>query len=114
MIPPGSRYEDADHVFTQAHVYNQFGFPYLQDDQPNLKIVIVNRETTYRVATQVTQGPTQQQEYYVKEGETFQFLAFRFFSDPKRWHEIAETNPDLWYPLDAGMGDYIQIPPEVA
>lgn len=113
MITPGSRYEDSDHVFTQAHVYNQFGSPYLQDDQPNLKIVIVNRETTYRLATQ-SSGIPPQQEYYVKEGETFQFLAFRFFSDPKRWHEIADANPGLWYPLDAGMGDYIQIPPEVA
>jgi hypothetical protein len=113
MITPGSRYEDADHVFTQAHVYNEFGYPYLQDDATNLKVIIVNRETTYRVTTLNT-DPVQQQEYYVKEGETFQFLAFKFFSDPKRWHEIADANPSLWYPLDAGMGDYIQVPPEAA
>lgn len=110
MIAPGSRYEDSDHVFTQAHLYNQYGAPYLQDDAPNLKVVIVNRETLYRLNT-LTVPSGQTQEYYVKEGETMQFLAFKFLSDPKRWHEIAEENPDLWYPLDLGMGDYIRVPP---
>ena len=109
MIPPGSRYEDSDHVFTQTHLYNQFGYPYLQDDAPNLKIVIVNRETTYRLMS--TPPTVQGQEYYVKDGESMQFLAFKFLSDAKRWNEIADANPSLWYPLDAGMGDYIQLPP---
>jgi len=110
VITPGSRYEDAEHVFTQAHVYNRYGNPYLQDDAPNLKIVIVNRETLYRVATLVDE-PVQSQEYYVKDGETMQFLAFKFLADPKRWHEIAENNPSLWYPLDLSMGDFIRVPP---
>jgi len=111
MITPGSRYEDADKAFTQAHVYNRYGYPYLQDDAPNLKVVIVNRETTYRLPTTISPSVFQGQEYYVKEGETMQFLAFKFLADPKRWHEIADGNPSLWYPLDASMGDYIQVPP---
>lgn len=111
MIPPGSRYEDADHVFTQAHTYNQYGYPYLQDDAPNLKIIVINRETLYRLASLDTGEPDPTQEYFVKEGESVQFLALKFLSDAKRWPEIADANPDLWYPLDFGMGDYIHIPP---
>lgn len=110
MIPAGSRYEDADHVFTQAHVYNQYGYPYLQDDAPNLKIVIVNRETLYRLAALEPDIPPAQ-EYFVKDGESVQFLALKFLSDAKRWHEIADANPSVWYPLDLSMGDYIHIPP---
>lgn len=110
MIPAGSRYEDADHVFTQTHVYNQYGYPYLQDDAPNFKVVTVNRETLYRLQAP-TPAPDPAQEYYVKEGETIQFLGFKFLADPKRWHEIADANPGAWYPLDLVMGNYIHIPP---
>jgi hypothetical protein len=109
MIVPGSRYENAEHLFTQAHLYNQYGFPYLIDDSLNLKVAVVNRETTYMTST-LPGTPLPRQEYYAKEGETMQFLAFKFMSDPNRWHEIADANPSVWFPLDLSMGNYMFIP----
>ena len=28
-------------------------------------------------------------------------MAFKFMGDSTRWWEIAEVNPQIWYPLDA-------------
>ena len=33
MIPPGSRYEDAEHYFTKCHTYNEWGFPVLEGEK---------------------------------------------------------------------------------
>jgi hypothetical protein len=110
MIPPGSRYEDAEHAFTQSHLYNQWGYPYLDNESPNLKIEVVNRETTYRVMSFSFETSDPPQEYYVKDGENIQWLAFKFMRDPGRWHEIAEANSHVWYPLDMPMATYIRVP----
>ena len=112
MIPPGSRYEDAEKTFTQAHTYSQFGFPYLEGTAPNLKIGVQSRETLYLVAVQPDPGLLQsQQEYFVKDGEDIQWLSYKFLRDPNVWWQFAEANPQIWYPLDLAMGDYIHIPP---
>jgi prophage DNA circulation protein len=37
-------------------------------------------------------------------------LAYKFMEDSTRWWEIAEVNPQLWYPLDMSAGSYIKIP----
>lgn len=110
MIAPGSRYEDAEHQFTQAHLYNAFGYPYLEGDRPNLKIRVVSRETTYLVSV-LSPSPSPQQEYFVKDTEDIQWLGYKFMRDPKEWWRIADANPAYWYPLDMPMGSYIRIPP---
>ena len=111
MIPPGSRYEDADHEFTQAHRYTEHGFPILEGTAPNLKIVVASQETTYMLGVQVdfTRSRTEQ-EYFVKDGENIQWLAFKFLRDPNLWWQFADANVQVWYPLDLSMGDYIHIP----
>ena len=112
MIPATSRYLQAEHVFTQAHLYNEFGFPYLEGSAPNLKITTVNRETTFLVSTLAFE-PEQAQEYFVRDGEDVQWLSFKFLRDPTQWWQVANTNPQIWYPLDMPMGSYIRIPPSL-
>ena len=109
MISAGSRYEKAERLFTVAHTYSQWGFPVLEGDNPNLKIKVMSRETSYLLdANPTAQPPTQ--EYYAKDTENIQFLGYKFLGDPGRWWEIANANPKVWYPLDLEMGDYIVIP----
>lgn len=113
MISPGSRYQAAEHGFAKAHVYNDRGYPLLEGEQgkTSLHVRAVYRDTLYLVTTEVdgraAGGAT---EYHIKEGEQLQFLAFKFFDDPKRWHELATLNPHVYYPLDFQMGDVIRVP----
>jgi len=109
MITPGSRYEDAEHVFTQAHLYNEFGIPYLVDDAANYKIEVVSRETTFLV-TALASAPVPPQEYYAKDTEGMQWLGYKHLRDPAAWTQIADANPQIWYPLDLPTGSYLKIP----
>ena len=111
MITPGSRYEMHERMFAQAHSYNEYGYPFLEGTAPNLKIKVLNRDTTY-VPLPVRGAVGQSLEYYVKSDESPQWLGFKFLGDAKRWWQIAEANPGIWYPLDMKMGDYIGIPVE--
>ena len=111
MIPPGSRYELHERMFAQAHSYNEYGYPFLEGTSPNLKIKVINRDTTYPPLP-VPHTTVPLMEYYVKADEGPQWLGFKFLGDAKRWWQIAEANPGVWYPLDVTMGDYIGIPVE--
>jgi hypothetical protein len=108
MIPAGSRYEQADRAFTEAHIYNQYGYPYLEGEAPNLKIKVDRREATYLLGMVGAPGPVL--NYYVKQDEGIQWLGYKFTGDASRWWEIAVNNPQVWYPLDLAMGDYIGVP----
>lgn len=109
MIPAGSRYEQADHQFTLAHSYNEWGYPVLEGDSINPKVKLVSRETLFLLRT-APESPAPLQEYYAKETEGFQFLAYKFMADARRWWELCEVNPGVWYPLDLKPGDYLRIP----
>ena len=109
MIPVGSRYEAAQRVFVAAHVYNEFGYPLLEGDNPNLKIRIANREAAFIPPGSEPAPPDRTMEYYVKDTEDFSYLAYKFMADSTKWHELASINPEIWYPLDAAMGDYIRV-----
>ena len=103
----------ADHGFAKAHVYNERGYPLLEGDEgrTSLRVQTVIRDTLYLLTTEAdARATTTAFEYYVKEGETLQFLAFKFFDDPRRWHELASLNPHVYYPLDFTTGDYIRVP----
>lgn len=108
MITPGSRYEQADRAFTAAHIYNEYGYPYLEGEAPNLKIKIDRREATYLLGIQGNQGPAL--TYYVKQDEGIQWLGYKFTGDASRWWELAALNAQVWYPLDLQMADYILVP----
>ena len=49
-------------------------------------------------------------EYYSKDTEDMQFLAFKFMKDASRWWELAEMNPEVWYPLDMPMATRLHVP----
>jgi hypothetical protein len=109
MIPQGSRYEQADRAFTETHIYNEVGYPYLEGEAPNLKIKVDRREATYLMLPFVT-TPVPVLNYYVKQDESIQWLGYKFTGDANRWWELADANPQVWYPLDLAMGDYIGVP----
>jgi hypothetical protein len=109
MIPAGSRYEQGERQFTDTHIYNQYGYPYLEGEAPNLKIKVDRRDATY-MAGVLNYVPGPVLNYYVKQDEGIQWLGYKFTGDASRWWEIAAANPQVWYPLDMGMGDYIGIP----
>jgi len=112
MIPAGSRYEQADRAFTESHIYNEFGYPYLEGEAPNLKIKVDRREATYLMLplTAPSAVAVPMLNYYVKQDEGMQWLGYKFTSDASRWWEIADANMQVWYPLDLAMGDYIGVP----
>jgi hypothetical protein len=109
MIPAGSRYERADRQFVQAHIYNEWGLPFLEDAKPNYKVRVDNREATYLV-TVFPDDATPPIEYYARDLENYPWLAYKFLGDAKRWWEICDVNTEVWYPLDLQMGTYLRIP----
>lgn len=110
MIPPGSRYEEAEHYFTKCHTYNAWGFPVLEGEKgmESLQIKTHSRDTLYLTVEMPLTSPPM--EYYAKEGENMTWQAHKYLRDPKRWWEIAAANPEIWYPLDMKPGDYMRMP----
>ena len=120
MIPPGSRYDQAERQFVDTHLYSEWGYPLAEDDRTagpwtptlsslSVRVRTTSRDTLYRVQTTRPVVP-QPFEYYAKDTENIQFLAYKFLGDAKRWWEIADANQKVWYPLDLKMGDFIVIP----
>jgi len=110
MIPAGSRYEEAERQFTQAHLYNEWGYPLLEGENPNIKVSVANRETLFRVSTLSRGIPEPPLEYYAKESEHMPWLAYKFMGDSRRWSELADANPAVWHPLDLKPGNFIKVP----
>jgi hypothetical protein len=111
MIPAGSRYEQAERNFTLAHMYSERGLPLLAGElgMTNLRVRTALREALFRMTTQPDVAGTTM-VYYAKETETMQFLGFKFLDDPKRWHEVADLNMQVWYPLDLKPGQIMRAP----
>lgn len=111
MIPPGSRYEAAEHHSAATHMYSDRGLPLLEGEvgMSNLQVRVQVRETLYLMTTAPdVSGATS--VYYAKETESMQFLGFKFLGDPNRWHEVADLNPQVWYPLDLKAGQIMRAP----
>jgi len=110
MITQGSRYEQADKAFSQAHVYDSYENTTYEDaTPPTLRPKVVNRDTTYLVTT-LPLPPNPPAEYYAKDRETLPYLGFKFMEDSRDWWRIAEVNTGIWYPLDIKQGTYLRIP----
>ena len=109
MIPPGSRYETAEHYFTSCHTYNEWGFPLLQGEvgMESLQVKTHTRDTLYLFVVMPRTPPL---EYYAKEMENMTWQAYKYLKDSKRWWEVAAANPEIWYPLDMQPGDYMRMP----
>lgn len=110
-IAPGSRYEEADRIFTTQHFYDVYGHPLVEEQDGKIRFVTNSVETAYLITTQVI-PPSTPVDYYAKDTENLPFLGYKFFNDATRWWEIAEVNPDVWYPLDLkpGGGQFLRIP----
>lgn len=111
MITAGSRYEASEHNFVLSHLYSKRGFPLVQGEEglTSLKVSTALREALYRMQTEPDPaGETT--NYYAKEFESFQFLGHKILSDPRRWWELADLNPQVWYPLDLKPGDVLTVP----
>ena len=116
MIAPGSRYEESDQQFTDKHLYDKYGYPMLENRDNVPRFLLQSQNTTYLLIT-LPLPPPPPVEYVVKGeepgkgwAEHFPFLAFKFMDDSTRWWEIAEVNPQVWYPLDLTAGDFLRIP----
>jgi hypothetical protein len=109
MIPSGSRYERAERNFAEAHSYDTYGRVRVTQEDERYYVDVEGRDTLYLMTT-LPIPPPPPMEYFVKDGEDFQFLSYKFLRDPTRWWEVADANLQIWYPLDARMGDYIHIP----
>jgi aminoglycoside phosphotransferase len=108
-ITPGSRYERAEHYFTNCHTYNEWGFPVLEGESgmESLQIKVNSRDTLYLLSPGMQTRPM---EYFAKESENMPWQAHKYLKDPKRWWEVAAANPEIWYPLDMDPGDYMRMP----
>jgi nucleoid-associated protein YgaU len=52
--------------------------------------------------------------YVVKEGDTFESIAFKFYGDSTKWWAIVKANrenEDIFFPLDLAVGTRLFIPP---
>jgi len=110
MIAPGSRYEVAEHQFTQAHLYNEWGYPLLEGEVglTSLMLKLQSRETLYAWVTPPRYMPLT--TAFAKQTDNLPFLAYTMYTDSRRWTDIAAANPQVWYPLDMKMGDQLRIP----
>ena len=108
-IQAGSRYEDAERISAIKHYYDAWGHPLLQSEDGTLRFLYTTADTTYLLTT-LPLPPPPPAEYFVKDNEHLPFLAFKFMDDSTRWWEMAEVNPQIWYPLDLKTGDYIRVP----
>lgn len=110
MITPTSRYQDAAKAFTASHVYDEYGRLLLNGDDVAVPTArTIARETLYRL-TLPSSGPPPPLEYMAKEGESMQFMAWKYLRSHSAWWQLAEANPSIWYPLDIQPGAGVRIP----
>jgi hypothetical protein len=110
VIPPGSRYEDAERQSVACHVYDQYGYMVVEKEGDLTRRHEETREATYLMTIQSNRPPPPQEYYYKDSDRSFQFLGYVFLKDPTLWWQIADVNPQIWYPLDLTMGSYLHVP----
>lgn len=109
MISADSRYQDAAKAFTVGHTYDEFGRIYLNgDDQTPLPRTQVH-ETLFRLSVPVSTvvAPV---DYFVREGETMSFVSWKLLAAHSNWWQLADANPNIWYPLDLRPGTQLKVP----
>ena len=104
-----SRYQEADRYQTEAHLYDSRGRVLVEKTASTYVPLSSPREVLALYHT-LPLPPPPPTEYYAKEWEDFQFLAWKFLQKPTMWWELAEMNPDVWYPLDMKPGQLLRVP----
>ncbi len=110
MIPTGSRYEEGERLWADAYLYDKYQNPLHDvDDQTFKRRVTERREAVYLQHTlPLPERPSG--EYFAKDLEDMPFISFKFLEDASSWWQLAEVNPQIWYPLDLKLGDPMRIP----
>jgi nucleoid-associated protein YgaU len=49
-------------------------------------------------------------QYITKEGDTFERIAAKLFNDGTRYWEIAEINPQIYFPDELPVGTLVRLP----
>jgi hypothetical protein len=79
--------------------------------QTILQVFDVERDNTYPTvygpAPTITQTFT---NYVVQAGDRFDTLAYKVFGDPTLWWQIADENPEVFYPDMLVPGTMIRLP----
>ena len=89
--------------FAETHIYNEFGYPYLEGEAPNLKIKIDRRETTYMLGS-LTGTVARSLNYFVKQDEGIQWLGYKFTGDVRRLVATRHHQPAGLVPARSGHG----------
>lgn len=76
----------------------------IQDSDGEYNSVFPLRKTTI-------DPPTGSKRYTTQAQDTFESLAFRFYSDANKWYILADANPQIFWPLDLESGVEIIVPP---
>ena len=104
-----SRYQDAERYAADAHMYDSRGRVLVEKTATTYKPLVGSRQVLAMYHT-LPLPPPPPTEYFAKEYEDFQFLAWKFVQNPAKWWELAEVNVDVWYPLDMRPGQRLHIP----
>jgi len=60
-----------------------------------------------------TQDPVRGSKVYqLGAPDTLEFLAFKRYGDANKWYILADSNPQVFFPLDAVPGNEIVVPPK--
>jgi nucleoid-associated protein YgaU len=87
----GSRYRFRN----TSQIVDQDGKAYLIH---RIRKTTVNPQSGFRLYTTIA-------------GDTFEKLAEREYGDARKWYVIADSNPEVFFPLDLDSGVQIIIPP---
>ena len=109
MIPAGSRYEEGERAWVDAYLYDKYQAP-TYDGDPALKRRLAERREAVYLQHTLPLPDRPRGEYFSKDLEDMPFISFKFLEDATKWWQLAEVNPQVWYPLDIKLGDYLRIP----
>lgn len=112
MLANDSRYNNADRVFADSHVYDINGqiITSTDDNGVSLDSPKVSSNSTMYLMTVGSPESLPPYKYMMKVTDDVTGLAYKALQDPTKWWVIADVNPQLGYPLDWKMGDLVNLP----
>lgn len=80
-------------------------------NQPIVQVTLPDGETDATVYGPVLpQVSSTYTNYLLKPGDRFDTLAYTYLGDPTLWWQIANMNPEVFYPDQLTPGTWIRIP----
>ena len=102
MIQPGSRYEDAERIHGGKHYYDKYwGHPLLENrGRHHCGSCYTSRHDVPHHHTAPASTATCRSTSSRRRG-AFPSWPSSSWTTRRRWWEVAEANPQIWYPLDS-------------